>query len=61
MKLNELSERARVQIHPATDLWMRGARYGTVTQVGRKNVRVHLDRLGRSVVIHPENILEIIA
>lgn len=24
----------RVEIHPSADLWMRGARFGTVTKVG---------------------------
>lgn len=37
----------RVELHPATDLWMAGARYGTVVSTGRKNVVVDLDRLGR--------------
>lgn len=33
----------RVEIHPATDLWMRGARYGTVERVSlTPNDRVHV-------------------
>lgn len=38
----------RVEIHPGTDLWMRGARYGTVTRiVPTKNdrVRVEMDKI----------------
>jgi hypothetical protein len=33
----------RVELHPGCDLWMRGARFGTVTKVGRKFVTVKMD------------------
>jgi hypothetical protein len=34
----------RVEIHPATDLWMRGVRYGTVTRLSlTPNDRVHVE------------------
>lgn len=33
----------RVKLHPATDWWMRGARYGTIERVGRKLVHVRLE------------------
>jgi len=38
----------RVQIHPATDLWMRGARYGVVvgsSLTSSDRVKVELDRI----------------
>jgi len=38
----------RVELHPGTDLWMRGARYGTVvgrSQTARDRVRVNLDAI----------------
>ena len=38
----------RVEIHPGTDLWMRGARYGLVigrSLTERDRVRVELDRI----------------
>lgn len=35
----------RIEMHPATDLWMMGARYGTVTKVGRTRVYVQLDKV----------------
>lgn len=38
----------RVELHPGTDLWMMGARFGTVTKIGRKFVTVKLDRLTRA-------------
>ncbi len=37
----------RVELHPATDAWMQGDRFGTVSSVGRKYVRVTMDRSGR--------------
>lgn len=46
----------RVQAHPATDAWMRGDRYGTVTKVGRKYVHVAMDRSGRTLLFLPKNI-----
>lgn len=38
----------RVELHPGTDLWMRGARYGTVvgtSSTPRDRVRVELDKM----------------
>jgi hypothetical protein len=49
----------RIQTHPATDLWMAGARYGNVTKVGRGLVRVTLD-CGKVVALRPSDIVEII-
>lgn len=46
----------RVELHPATDLWMRGARFGTVKSVGRKFVRVEIDRTGKVHKILPKNL-----
>jgi hypothetical protein len=37
----------RVQSHPATDCWMRGEKFGTVTQIGRKYIHVLMDRSGK--------------
>jgi len=37
----------RVELHPGTDLWMRGARYGTVVgqvPTPKDRVRVELDK-----------------
>jgi hypothetical protein len=49
----------RVELHPATDLWMRGARFATVIKVGTKRVHVKLDRTGGVVYLLPERIYEI--
>lgn len=38
----------RVELHPGTDLWMRGARYGTVKNLSitpNDRVKVELDKL----------------
>jgi hypothetical protein len=35
----------RIELHPATNLWMAGARYGTMVRLGRKHVHVRLDRV----------------
>jgi len=40
----------RVEIHPATDLWMMGARYGEVIGTSltkRDRVKVRLDKMGK--------------
>lgn len=37
----------RVELHPATDLWLRGARYGTVVRFSitdRERVSIMLDK-----------------
>lgn len=46
----------RVELHPGTDWWMRGARYGDVVGVTRDGMyRVKLDRAG-TVKLGPDNI-----
>lgn len=35
----------RVEIHPVSDLWMAGARFGNVTHANRDFVYVQLDNL----------------
>ena len=37
----------RVELHPATEWWMRGARYGDVVKLGNDTICVRLDRTGR--------------
>jgi hypothetical protein len=60
--LNDFRENDRVQLHPATDLWMRGARYGTVRSIGRKQITVEMDcRKNWLVSVAPHNICEILA
>lgn len=48
-----------VQLHPATDSWMRGDRYGRVEYVGKRGdwVRLQLDS-GRHLRFNVRDILE---
>jgi hypothetical protein len=48
MKPNDgvFKENERIQLHPATDLWMRGAKFGTVVSISKRYVYVHVDKLG---------------
>ncbi len=50
---NKFEAGERVQLHPATDLWMQGARYGGVLSFDpmTNTVRVKLDRLKRPVAL----------
>ena len=41
--LNDFIIGDRVELHPACDLWMRGARFGNVVKIGRKKVTVFVD------------------
>lgn len=49
----------RVQLHPATDAWMRGDRYGTIVRVTRTRIHVHMDRSGRTLRVVPANVLPV--
>lgn len=44
----------RVQLHPSTDAWMAGDRFGTVAKVGRKYVHVHMDTSGQTRKVMPD-------
>ena len=48
----------RVQLHPSTDHWMRGDRYGDVVRVTSTKITVKLDKSGKTVSLLPEKILE---
>lgn len=49
----------RVELHPATDRWMRGDRFGTVVKLGRRYVHVAMDRSGQTVKVAPENVVKL--
>jgi hypothetical protein len=53
----------RVEIHPGTDLWMRGARYGTVIRMSSTpadRVHVRMDKLpGRTYAGHQDTFRKI--
>jgi len=46
----------RVQMHPATDAFMMGDRYGDVVKVGREKVHVKMDRSGKIRQVSPGNL-----
>ena len=47
----------RVELHPVTDDWMRGDRFGEIVSVGRKFYYIKLDKSGRTRKTHPSNVL----
>jgi len=51
----------RVELHPATDRWMMGDRYGTVTKVDRKVLTVKMDKSNHAIRVHPSNIGQIVS
>jgi hypothetical protein len=59
-KLSDFRVGQRVELHPATDLWMRGARFGDIVKIGRKLLTVKLDALRRPIKISPSNIYAIV-
>jgi hypothetical protein len=42
--LSQFNVGDRVELHPATDAWMSGDRYGEVTKIGRFYLYVRMDR-----------------
>ncbi len=47
----ELTVGARIELHPSCSLWMQGARYGTITKIGRKRIAVQLDKQPAGAVL----------
>src|SRR5271157_4154621 len=45
----------RVSMHPATDAFMMGDRYGTVAKVGKSKIHVKMDRSGKTRLVLPGN------
>ena len=47
----------RIELHPATDAWMSGDRFGTVVRQLRSGILlVKMDVSGRTRRVHPDNI-----
>lgn len=49
----------RIELHPATDQWMRGERFGEVIRIGRKYVRVRMNATGRAYRALPMNLRKV--
>jgi hypothetical protein len=54
-----LEQGTRVQLHPATDRWMMGDRFGEIIGRGKTSYLVKLDKSGKTVHVHPKNLLQI--
>lgn len=52
----------RVELHPTTNRWMRGDRFGEVTKIGRDDkITVKLDKSGLTQTFHPQNIWKVVS
>lgn len=49
----------RIELHPATDWWMRGARYGVIIKTVYAIAYVQLDH-GRRIRVDGQNILRVV-
>jgi hypothetical protein len=47
----------RIQLHPATDAWMRGDRFGQIRKITQKFYHVAMDGSGRVLRVPPHDIL----
>jgi hypothetical protein len=46
----------RVSMHPATDAFMMGDRYGDVVKIGKSKIHVKMDRSGKTRLVDPKNL-----
>ena len=46
----------RVQMHPATDAFMMGDRYGQVVKIGKSKIHVEMDRSRKTRLVLPRNL-----
>ena len=51
----------RAELHPATDAWMRGDRYGDIVSVSKRtrSFRIRMDRSGKILTVSEGNIAKI--
>lgn len=59
--LDEFEVEQRIEVHPATELWMQGFRFGIVRKVGREKLTVEVNRLGATltVTLRPRDVQRI--
>jgi hypothetical protein len=50
---------SRVELHPATDRWMMGDRYGTIVRAGRTKIAVLMDKSGKVIKVRPSYLAAI--
>ena len=49
----------RVELHPATDAWMSGDRYGVVREITFKYLRVRMDKSDRLLRVNPASVYDV--
>jgi hypothetical protein len=54
LELSDFEKGDLIELHPATDDWMAGDRFGMVTKVGRKLLHISMDRSGKIKTFLPE-------
>lgn len=54
--LDEYRVNDRIEMHPATDRWMRGDRYGNIVKIGRRFLHIKMDRSGQTIRAEPSCI-----
>jgi hypothetical protein len=60
MEIHELRVGDRIEMHPATDVWMRGDRYGEIIRIGRTLITVKLDRSGHRRICPARSIYQVL-
>lgn len=59
-----LAVHSRVELHPGCNMWIRGARFGTIVRVwskhGEPRVTVRLDANGRRAVMSPDRVSQVL-
>ena len=58
---SEFIEGERVELHPGTDWYMRGARFGVVHKVGREWVHIRLDSTAAVIMLRPSRIRSVVS
>jgi len=48
----------RVEMHPSTDLWMMGDRYGEIINISSEtgNITIKMDKSLTEIIVHPRNV-----
>ena len=51
----------RAELHPATDAWMRGDRYGDIVLVSKdgQTFRIRMDRSGKTLTVSERNLARV--
>lgn len=59
--MNEFTVGERYQLHPCTDRWMQGDRYGECVKIttrdGQQRIHLKMDRSGQVASLAPSNVL----